>query len=150
MKFDNQFKTKSQRHQRVRDEKTGEYRNELLDKEEDLLGVGHAYYRTYDTYEEASQGLSTASYRLFSYLAKRYSDGSPFQANQSSQRIISKELKCSTKSIERSIKTLCECRLIYNIETTAYALNPRHVFKGSLATRKDMLKNIVINYCSDC
>jgi hypothetical protein len=94
------------------------------------------------------KGSSDSRMKLFASLLDRYSKGQEFSLTAHLKGVISKETKCSARTLERSFASLVKENVIVKVGSRAYSVNPRHVFQGSMKERNNTLKAILQINCN--
>lgn len=132
------------------DTDTGEVVDTSIKEHSYLANSREEFFLTYSSLMMILQGSADNQVRLLAYLIEKYSNGQEFSNTKDFRDIISERIDCSPRSLERSFKNLLSKGFIYKIKGTTYAINPRHVFKGSSSDRKKALKLVLEIHCPDC
>ena len=130
------------------DSLTGEPLDSYENAIEYLADSREQFWLMYSSMVIILKGSSDSRMNLFASLLDRYSKGQEFSFTGHLKGEISKETKCSARTLERSFASLVKDNIIVKIGSRAYSVNPRHVFQGSMKERNNMLTAILKLNCN--
>jgi hypothetical protein len=132
------------------DRDTGEILDKTLNKITYLANSKEQFYLMYSSMVLILKKSSDSRMQMFASLLERYGRGQEFYLGNTLKSIISKETKCSPRTLERAFTSLIKDNIIVKVGLRCYRINPRHIFKGSRKNRNKALKAIIELGCKDC
>ncbi len=121
---------------------TGEVIEESIQKHKHLADTKDEFFLGYSALTDAFMEMSMAEIRIFGYLL-RYAKGVKFDITKKLRLDISKLTKVNERTIQNTLPSLLEKKILVKHDSGLYQLNPRFAFIGSTTDRNKELKTII-------
>lgn len=144
------LKTISSHNTLIVDGNSGEILEQDIKKIKYLANSKEQFFIFYASLIGILQQMTSPEVKVYAYIIEHYLSDSEIALPKGMKQVIADKLKIKLGTVNNTISSLCEKRLLYTTHRAIYKINPRYAFKGSTKHRNHLLKVVLELECPEC